>query len=170
MIWGYHHFGKPPYVTSNSNFLGFPVTCPWWELIALGIVSSPHLQLPSLALLLGGQLNWWCWGFFSATPRFYPYIYPLVICYIAIEAMAIEIVKTWLEMVIFHSYVNVYQRVYITALDCGAKLTLTLESFFSFPCFNMLRNIALDERPEVDPIFYIILSYSIYICVPLTNV
>ena len=107
---------------------------------------------------------------FSSNPTIYPYIYPLVICYIAIEAMAIEIVKTWLEMVIFHSYVNVYQRVYITALDCGAKLTLTLESFFSFPCFNMLRNIALDERPEVDPIFYIILSYSIYICVPLTNV
>ena len=63
-----------------------------------------------------------------------------------------------------------FTRGYFTALDCGAKLTLTLESFFSFPCFNMLRNRALDERPEVNPIFYIILSYSINICVPLTNV
>ena len=62
------------------------------------------------------------------------------------------------------------RRYILQYLDCGAKLTLTLEYFFSFPCFSMLRNIALDERPEVDPRFFIILSYSIYICVPLTNV
>ena len=39
-------------------------------------------------------------------------IYPLVICYIANWKMAKEIVDLpSLKMVIFHSYVNVYQRV-----------------------------------------------------------
>ena len=38
------------------------------------------------------------------------YVYPLVICYIAIEAM-VEIVDLHINsMVIFHSYVNLYQR------------------------------------------------------------
>ena len=38
---------------------------------------------------------------------------PLVICYIANWKMAIEIVDLPIDsMVIFHSYVNVYQRVY----------------------------------------------------------
>ena len=46
------------------------------------------------------------------TKRMVESLYPLVICDVAIEAMAIEIVVLPIEhMVIFHSYVNVYQRV-----------------------------------------------------------
>ena len=41
-------------------------------------------------------------------------IYPLVICNIAIETMAIEIVNFPNSMVIFHSYGTVYQRVVIS--------------------------------------------------------
>ena len=49
-------------------------------------------------------------GFMGSSSRFLYYL--LVIFYIAIEAMAIEIVDLPIDsMVIFHSYVNVYQRV-----------------------------------------------------------
>ena len=44
--------------------------------------------------------------------------YPLVICYSLLLKMAIEIVDLPIDsMVIFHSYVNVYQRVTMILLD-----------------------------------------------------
>ena len=43
-------------------------------------------------------------------------IYPLVNVYIAIENGPVEIVDLPICMVIFHSYVNVYQRVPLTSI------------------------------------------------------
>ena len=64
-----------------------------------------------------------CWPIVRFSPREFPNdeimanlkcakYYPLVICYVAIENGPVEIVDFPIDsMVIFHSYVNVYQRV-----------------------------------------------------------